>query len=181
MKTAGPSPWKATAAPPGTPFGAKTEEQQEWVLLQPDREVLPDAGHLYVLFEWVDGTLPFMKGLVMETALTQSGWADLSASALRRWRIGEAVQVAIDFSRAPYGWDDFTEILERPLVAWLRQMPSGGRVVVDDEFLREIWYLYGIATEIRFTRAVALVAEWTGRPISTVSGWIRRAEKAHRY
>lgn len=181
MRSKGPSPWKAAAAPPGAPFGAKTEEYQEWILLEPNLEVLPDAGQLYVLFEWWDGTLPFIKGLVMETAKTRSGlWAELSASALRSWRIGEAVQTAIDFSRAPFGWDDHTDILERPFVKRLRQMQLGERVVVDAEFLEEIRTLYYIAIETRLPRAVSLVAEWTGRPISTVSGWIRRAEKAHR-
>lgn len=182
MKPArGPSPWKATTAPPGTPFGATRDERQEWIRLEPDRELLPDAGDLYVLLEWWDGTLPAIAGLVMKTAVTRSGgWAELSASALRRWRIGEAVQTAIDFSRAPFGWDDYTEILERPFVKRLRQMQPGDRVVVDEEFLEEIRTLYYIAIDTRFTRAVSLVAEWTGRPISTVSGWIRRAEKARR-
>lgn len=158
--------WRATDAGPGNPPGAQPGET--WVRVTAGRGAA-DPGDVFIRVATEGGLRA--DGLVI---LGRPGAASMKSSALRDWRLGEAITAALDHVRAanPPSFADWVAV---ETAKALKERPKAGRVVVNDDFLTRVGLVYEFARLVEPDRPVVWVAEWAGRPVATVSRWISRA------
>lgn len=155
-------------AGPAAPLDAARLGPGDWVELR-CRQVIPFKVFVRVRVDAVEGVVA--DGL---TVLGDKGHA-VTASALRQHRFGEALaEAAIGYARH-LGTTGLFAALE---VEAVTSPPPPGRVVVDDKFLAKVSAAYAVGRKLAPDRPIVWVAEWAGRPVSTVSRWLSRARSA---